>query len=792
MKTAQPPRIFCVHCGTPFETARETERFCCSGCEFVFGLIHRENLDRYYEIKDPTPPVGLHPFQQSEWNWLAEIQREGDASQTRIARTRLDIQGISCAACVWLVEKVFARQPGAVEARVHAGSGLLELAWTPRQCDLPAFARLLAQFGYQLGPRKEGIAPAPRNGAPGRRLGLCGAFAMNAMLFTLPHYLGIDPHEPVVPVLDAVALVLATLSLVVGGSLFARRSWNGLRAGIIHIDLPITLGLAAAYSASLLAWATGNRDLVYLDFVSVFTFLMLVGRWVQERAVEANRNRLLQRRFQPGPVRRLDPGSEAPVNPDQIQTGWTYRLNSGQHVPVRSRLLSEETAFALDWINGESEPQVTHTGAVVPSGAQHVGMVAADFEALESWDQALLPALLQAECPPPPRDLFLERFIRFYLFAVVGIATLGGLAWMFMGHPDTAWRALVAVLVVSCPCASGVAVPLTYELATAAARRMGFFVRRSDFWPRARAIQHIVFDKTGTLTLDTPVLESESPLDRLTREEQSILLAMAESSLHPVSRALREALMRRGIPRPALALQMHETFGNGIECTTGPQGADKACDPGHKTIWRLGRASWAGAPCGGTVFSCGGEVLAQFEFAEKVRRGADGECDALRAAGYDLWILSGDRSAKVEALARTLGFADDNVFAGLTPEEKRARLRTIGSGHTLMLGDGANDSLAFNEAWCRGTPAVDRGLLEQRSDFYILGNHLSGLSRFLALAGTRRRAALATVIFSLIYNLVMIAMALTGLVGPLLAAVVMPLSSLASLAIVGMFFRHDR
>jgi len=771
-------RIACVHCGTPFDVHHEGEKFCCSGCEFVFGLIHQENLDRYYEFKDPTAPAGGQPFHTPELAWMTPIVDQTESKPDPICRTTLEIQGVSCAACVWLVEKVFARHPGAVEARVHPSAGRIHLAWQRGACDLAAFARHLQQFGYRLGPPRADGSASPQG--PGIRLGLCAAFAMNAMLFTLPHYLGIDPAEPIVPVLDAVALVLATLSLAVGGSVFARRSWHGLRSGIIHIDLPITLGLAAAYVASVFAWTTGRREWVYLDFVSVFTFLMLVGRWIQERAVAANRQRILSTRFQPGPVHRIQPEGETPIDPASLRPGWRYRTQPGHHIPVRSRLLSPETSFALDWINGESEPLATRTGAIVPSGAQHVGATSIELEALETWDQALLPALLNAECTEPPRDTAMENFIRNYLITVLVLAAGGWAGWMLAGQTDLAWRALVSVLVVSCPCASGVSVPLTYEYATSAARRLGFFVRRSDFWPRARRIRRILFDKTGTLTLDTPELSTEAPLDRLTREEQSVLLAMAESSLHPVSRSLRQVLLRRGIPPLGRILVFREICGQGLEAEDGER------------IWRLGRASSSTPPHTGTLFSCQGEVLASFHFTEKIRRGAIGECASLQQAGYTLGILSGDSLSKVGPIAAGLGIPSDQVHTDLDPAQKLEWVHALDHQDTLMLGDGANDSLAFEAAWCRGTPAIDRGMLEQRADFYIMGTHLSGLSALLKLAHTRQHAARATVAFSILYNAVMIVLALTGHIGPLVAAVVMPLSSLVSLAIVTAFFAPSR
>jgi Cu2+-exporting ATPase len=463
-------------------------------------------------------------------------------------------------------------------------------------------------------------------------------------------------------------------------------------------------------------------------------------------------------------------------------------------VPVLSRLCSEGATLGMEWISGESEAASARRGRLVPAGAMNCGQAAIELEAREPWADSLLAKLLRITPAGTARDATLERFLRGYIGVVLSLAVTGFCAWWaFTGALLPSLQVLISVLVVSCPCASGVALPLCRDLATSRMRKLGIFIRDGELWAKLDYVRKIIFDKTGTLTLEAMSLLNPDSLRHLHSDESAVLLAMVNDSLHPVAGCLREQLLADRVePVPASAI--HEAIGLGLEMEHG--GA----------TWRLGRPEWAvmqtilsaesareqgqsqrtglSALRADCIFTRDGEPLAAFRFGETARDDAREEIAALRGRGCEVFILSGDRRGKVEAMADRLHLPREQCLGELSPDEKAARVRTLDARDTLYLGDGANDSLAFDAAWISGTPAIDRGLLEQKAGFYFLGRGLNGVRALLDTAALRRRTARAVVAFAIAYNAVAVALCLAGFMSPLLAAILMPASSLVSLAIV--------
>ena len=781
----------CIHCGTPFRPAAHRPDFCCAGCQFVHDLIAKNGLGQFYDLQEGgVPPVQSLVFQKRDYAWLEDLARISNGTLT------LDVQGLSCIGCAWLIEKLFTRKPGALAIHVDPTLGQLALRWQPGVFDAVAFARELQTFGYLVGPPGKSAAPASR--ALNLRLGLCAALAMNTMLFTLPRYLGMEEGFEFAQLFQRLTLILGTLSFLIGGSYFFVRSWHSLRQRVLHIDLPISLGLGAAYAGSVFAWMRGAHGFVYFDFVSTFTVLMLAGRWLQQKAVERNRHQLLAAQSEPPPVRlvgiQASSLSSERVPVARIAVGDVFAVDPGQVVPVLSRLCSEGATLGMEWISGESEAASARRGRLVPAGAMNCGQAAIELEAREPWADSLLAKLLRITPAGTARDATLERFLRGYIGVVLSLAVTGFCAWWaFTGALLPALQVLISVLVVSCPCASGVALPLCRDLATSRMRKLGIFIRDGELWAKLDHVRKIIFDKTGTLTLEAMSLLNPDSLRHLHSDESAVLLAMVNDSLHPVAGCLREQLLADRVePVPASAI--HEAIGLGLEMEHG--GA----------TWRLGRPEWAvmrtilsaesareqgqsqqtglSALRADCIFTRDGEPLAAFRFGETARDDAREEIAALRGRGCEVFILSGDRRAKVEAMADRLHLPREQCVGELSPEEKAARVRTLDARDTLYLGDGANDSLAFDAAWISGTPAIDRGLLEQKAGFYFLGRGLNGVRALLDTAALRRRTARAVVAFAIAYNAVAVALCLAGFMSPLLAAILMPASSLVSLAIV--------
>ena len=784
---AAPARPVCRHCGAPLPAGGSAPAgFCCAGCAYVHRLIHEQHLDAYYQIKDTvTAPADSTVFHPRDFAWLAEAQAAAEAAarpadpadpadssprKTRPPELMLSIQGISCAGCVWLIERLFLQAPGARDIMINAQLGQARLRWLPGQFDAAAFARRLQAFNYLLGPAGEDTGE-PESRALVRRIGLCTAFAMNVMLFTLPVYFGMEADFTYARLFGTISMVFGTLSMLVGGGYFLTRAVQGLRVGAVHIDLPIAIGVTGAYLGSLYGWITTQEAFVYFDFVSTFVLLMLTGRWAQVTAVERNRRRLLARQPTPQRLRLLGPESAGhEIAPEKLTTGTAYAVRPGQTVPVESQLQTGPAEFSLASINGEAEPRIFQAGQLVPAGSIHVGLDDHHLIARQAWGDSLLAELTRPQEQQGYRHRFLERIIQGYLIGIIGVAVLSGIGWWyFTGDIQLTWSVVTAVLVVSCPCAIGLAFPLADEMATVALRRHGVFIREDDLWAKLARVRHIVFDKTGTLTLETPVLDNPAAVDALAPAARSALFTLVHDNPHPVSQTLLEKLLAVESPT-LLAEPVHEVVGRGV--TAGP--------------WSLGRAGWRdeGPADTATVLARDGRAVARFHFRDAVRPDAPGEVAALAAQGLELHILSGDSPAKVAAFGRDLGLRAENCHGCLSPHEKAAWFDAPGRAGTRMRGDGANDSLAFDRALARGTPVIHRGILERKADFFYLGRGIGGIRALFGVDAQRRRTHMVILVFSVVYNLLAVGLAVAGLMSPLVAAILMPINSLLTLALV--------
>jgi Cu2+-exporting ATPase len=779
----------CEHCGTEFSEKSADDRYCCRGCEYVAELIADQGFEQFYDLKQgiAVAPVRSRPFEDHDFSWLgpkiAEAEGKAEAHHEP-ARLDLGLEGISCVGCVWLVEKLFARHPGSIRAAANPSSGRLHLEWVPGKCELEPFLRELCQFGYVAAPVGAANGDHERRRLAAR-LGLCAAFALNTMAFSLPIYLGMPADFEFAALFKLIAFLSATLSMLVGGGYFMDRAWRAVRAGSLHIDLPIALGLISAYIGSIAGWILGSERLMYFDFVSIFVFLMLGGRYLQTTAVEKNRRRIIRQQPVPDAVPRADnPGKT--VGREEIEPGLGFLLGPGQALPVSGVLVNGEADFSLEWIHGEADPQRFSAGSRLPAGAILLSRTPAVLEAGERWEDSLL-AKLTAPATGERVSPGLDKLLRVYLaiVIVIGLSTLA--FWVWQGDWLTGAQAMISVFVVSCPCALGVAIPLADDMAASAMERLGVFVRTATIWPRLQRVRRVIFDKTGTLTLERPVLENPDEISRLDDTAALSLARMTRGSLHPVSRSLLEALGTRG-------QRLLAEHGDGETFEFPGLGVILKTDDGK---WSLGKVGWLGdgangvvAETSGSELRTNGALITSFRFSESLRPGAVAMLRRLEHSGLSLHILSGDHPDKVADMAKSLELPSDKAIGGLSPEEKAQHVRNIDRQNTLYLGDGANDSLAFDAALVTGTPVVDRSLLESKADFYTLGSGLAFLPGLLGTAAARANAVRSAFAFALLYNLTTVAFSMAGKMSPLLAAILMPLSSIASILIVATISRR--
>jgi Cu2+-exporting ATPase len=747
----------------------------------VHSLLSSEGLLRFYDLGGRAAgAVGPVPRSQP-LEWLPEFEQRGERADGTVA-LELDVQGIRCAACVWLLQALWTRQRGAIDLRVDPSLGRLRLVYRREHGTAASFAAAAGRFGYRVAPPSRAMA---RDTGLMVRFGISAAIAMNAMILAVSLYCGLDAaggDDALRSLFGWVLAGLGTASVGVGGPVFVRAAVAGIRAGVVHMDLPISLGLLLAWAGSVHGQLTGGAT--YFDTVAIFVAFVLGGRFLQQRTLAQGRDQVLaDDGAEHLRARRVAGGRVEVVPVAGIRAGDELLLAPGDLVPVRVALERDPCTFSLDWIDGESEPRVFAGGAEVPAGAFHAGRSSVRARASCDYAGSGLAALLAA-VPADREDTrgrvrFWHRLSRGYSAAVLVAAAAAGALWSSI-EPSRALPVAISVLVITCPCAMGIAIPLAFHLALALLRRRGVFVRTRALLDKAPLVRKVVFDKTGTLTFGglhaTPVVAPDA-------DAMPVLATMAASSNHPVSQAVLQALG----PAPFLdALRPLETPGAGVEAVL------------DGVTWRLGGREFArvGAAAGGParecVLSADGALRASFRLDEDFRAGAAAEIDALQRRGLDVHLFSGDRPERVRAAAAQLGIRAENARGGMSPADKATAVAALGGGDTMMIGDGINDAPAFAAAFCAGTPAMDRPVLPARADFCFRGAQAGAVRAVFETADLHGRVVRANLALAVVYNATTLVLCFLGAMTPVLCAVLMPISSAALLLHTSARFRRAR
>lgn len=743
----------CRHCGNPVPQGRN-DGFCCAGCLAVNRLLAEEGLAQgYYQLRpEKLLPLLGHFSRRPDLDWL---EKAPGCAQGRL---ELNIEGVQCGACVWAIERLAQRRGGA-KVGVNSALGRLSLSFDPARFDVRAYLTTLAELGYRVRPLDGDT------GDPSRdlllRLGVTTAIAMNTMSFTLPHYLGLaNDGDGIQGTLRWINLALTTLAVGYGGAYFFRRAFSALRAGVAHFDIPIALGVATAYLGSLWSFWHSTSGPVFFDSVNVFLAFMLAGRFIQERTLLRQRRSLLKGdAFQNARVTLLDPTPREIPFAD-VRAGDRLLLQPGALCPSAAVLEDAGPAeFDRASVTGEPAPSALRRGESLPAGSRLVSARAVIVRCSEDFSAGLLASLASAEGVEEELPVLWRWSVRWYV-AFVLTAAFAALGYWLWRNPAMAPRAFIATLVVSCPCGLGIAVPLARTLAERRLAAAGLTVRRPGLLERLHGVRQVWLDKTGTLTFSQLELKDPGALRRLAPEARAALMGAAGASLHPVSRALFRELSALGQPWPAG--EAEEIPGQGVRFR------DAQGD------WFLGRGlDGEGGPV--SELSRQGVLVARFELRERLLDDAPAAVAELRARGLKVGLLSGDAPARVVALAAALGLPADAAHGGLSPAEKKT---AVAATPALMLGDGLNDGPALTLAAASGTPAWERSVVADRTDFSFGGASLAFLPELFATATALRRAVWANLAFAAVYNLSFTALAVQGRFTPLVCAIVMPGSSL--------------
>ena len=758
--TPVPPR--CAHCGA---AAPAGVRFCCTGCEGAHALVRGLGLDAFYRRRDvaegtlrPAVEAPLVDFAQH-----AVVQKDGTVA------LELMVAGLSCGACVWLVEQALAAEPDVLSARVSLAARRLRVAWRGEPSRANDLAALLARLGFRVAPFSPACLRATEDAegrALVRALGIAAFGSMNVMLVSVAVWVGSDMGEATRHLLHWVAALIALPVVLVAGLPFYRNALAGLRAGRMTMDLAVSLGVLATTAMSVSEVAR-NGPFTWFDGATALLALLLAGRVLDRAARRRARQAVAELlALQEGTVTLLGASGVAHAVPvDAPRPGDRLLVAAGERLRLDAVLESGAAILDTSAITGESLPRAVMAGEALPAGAVNMGapFTARVTAAARDGSLAAMARLLERAEGARGRHVDIaDRAVRVYVPVVhaVALATFLGW-WLWVG---VSWQAAlvpaVAALIVTCPCGFAIAVPAVQAVAVGVLFRRGVLVASGTALERLAGADVAVLDKTGTLTEGQPSL---LPGD-WTPAQLRAAAGLARSSRHPLARALVEAC-----PDAPAAPGVTEIPGRGLM---------------QAGVALLGSAGFLGLPADGAGLTLWfraepDATPVAFRFADRLRDEAEASVAALAALGLRPELLSGDAAPAVAAVAAQVGIADWR--AGVDPAGKAAHVEALrAAGHRpLMVGDGINDAAALALAHVSAAPEAGTDLAQTASDLVLRGAApLSALPAAIATARRAQRLARQNIGFSLAYNLVAVPLAVLGLVTPLIAALVMASSSL--------------
>jgi Cu2+-exporting ATPase len=695
------------------------------------------------------------------------------SAPARLRRIELSLPAIHCAACITGVESTLAAQPGVAAARVNL---TLKRASATVEDASGAEERLIAALearGYAARPLDSAALEATRRDAEGRdllaRIGVAGFASMNVMLLSVAVWSGADGTTR--DLLHWVSAAIALPAVAFSGLPFYRSAWRALSAGRLDMDVPISVAILMALAVSLReTMLSGPR--AYFEAAIMLTFFLLVGRYLAHVTRAAARSAAAEIAALEVTLadRLLPDGGRETVPLDALRPGDRVAVPPGGRIPADATVDVGRSEVDPSLLTGETLPEAVGPGARVRAGMLNLtGPLTLRIEALgEDTLLRQIGRLVEAAERSRSRYATLaERAARGYAPFVIGLALIALVWW---GGTTGDWRmatnVAAAVLIVTCPCGLGLAVPAVLTAASGRLFRDGVLLKDGTALERLAEIDVVVFDKTGTLTTGRPRLSNAAaiPVDAF-----RAAAALAEVSAHPLARAIAEAACDRGLG-PARLDAVREHPGLGTEAWSGA------------TRVRLGRAEWVGAPADvaatTTWLRIGDAAPLAFGFTDEVRADAAATVAALRQAGIAVALLSGDAERPVARLAAALGIEDWTARA--TPQEKVARLEALSAAgrRVLMVGDGLNDAAALAAAHVSMSPASAVDASRSAADLIVLGNRLDRVVTSWRLARTARRRILENFVLAFAYNFVTVPVAFAGLVTPLFAAITMSASSL--------------
>ncbi|HHQ4736001.1 heavy metal translocating P-type ATPase [Aeromonas veronii] len=780
----------CFHCGEPVPTNSGysleikgiVRPMCCPGCQAVAETIMECGLASYYDHRTAPGTKGdLVPEELAALTHydLAEVQQDFVTDSGTLREIQLTVEGLTCAACAWLIERHLMTLGGLRYINVNTTTHRARIKWDPDQLSLSDILKGFAQIGYRAYPfqtHQQEALYAKEVRSYMFRLALAGLGSMQVMMCAVALYMDlfISVEDEFMVYFKWISLLLSTPIMIYSAQPFYVGAWRSLKQGHLSMDVSVSLALIGAFIASM--WATVfNTGEVYYDSITMFVFFLLLGRFLELRARrKASESSSNLARLVPIMATRIDDEGEHEVAAKTLQVGDLVRVLAGATLPADGIIVEGQASLNESMLTGEQLPLLKQRGDQVYAGTINTDaplQIRVSHRIEESRIAQIMRLQDHALDDKPAIAQMADQLSRHFILVLLIIAAAVWTFWHFH-QPDQAFWVTLAVLVATCPCALSLATPTALTSATANLTRNGILLRRGHVLDVLTKANRIVMDKTGTLTTGEISLTGTTTLAEMDETHcLAIARAMEAQSEHPIARAF--LLPADSIAVLPSAREITPVIGHGITALV------------DGVRYRIGSARWIGLDPAqeqgrGLAIYLADEqqVLARFNLEDTLRPDARVLIAAFKSAGLQTTVLTGDSSLQADEIARELGV--DELIKGVSPDGKLAYLkaREAQGDISIMVGDGINDAPVLAGAHASFAMAGGTDLAKNSADAILLADDLSRLLEARVLAMRTRKIIIENFAWSIGYNLLVLPLAACGWLPPYLAAAGMSLSSL--------------
>ncbi|WP_026898164.1 heavy metal translocating P-type ATPase [Daejeonella oryzae] len=778
----------CYHCGTAITSTGyilDEKNFCCIGCQSVYQVLNSNNLCSYYSYND-SPGQTQHS-ESKHFEYLDEsgiITRLIDYSDENITTVTFYIPAIHCSSCIWLLEHLHKLNAAVVNSRIDFLKKQVSITFKQQQFSLRKLVELLVSLGYEPLISLQDVVKDKQNTDNRdliKKIAVAGFCMGNVMLLSFPEYFGLSSFDQQFKSLFGwLNLAFAIPVTFYCGRIFFSSAWAGLKHKIINLDAPLALIIAVLFlrSAFEIISSTGPG---FTDTLTGLIFLLLMGRWVKQRTYHHLSFDRDYRSYFPVAVTVLKKEMEKPVAIEELSIGDRILIRNNEIIPADAILMRGEAYVDFSFVTGESAPLRKVLGEMLYAGGRQIGE-AIELEVIKPVSQSYLTGLWNNETfkiTDNKLQNFNDMIAKYFSLATFIIAFSAAGFWIYSSDSSKAWSSFTAVLIVACPCVLALSTPFTLSAVLSIFDKNRFYLKNTDVVEQLAKIDTIVFDKTGTITSADLIHLSFS--GDLSAEEKILVASLARNSSHPLSREIVKWL---DVNTFREVMNFTEIAGKGICGTVN----GRQLKLGKSTFVSSGKLSQIDSAQ--VQLDINGIYKGCFKIKQQWRSGLNQLLQTL-SQHADLHLLSGDNESERENLSHFFPVPEQMHFAQ-SPQNKLDYIKNLQSeGHkVMMLGDGLNDAGALKQSNLGVAVTDNINNFNPGCDAILDGSSMMSLSRFMTQATDAVKTIHMSLVISASYNLVGIYFAVQGILSPLTAAVLMPLSTITIIIFTSVSARY--